>query len=272
MTPFVDRAGWGARPPRSVSRNVTARHLTAHYAGPSPWRNGIGSHDRCAGIVRGYQSFHMDGNGWSDIAYSSLVCPHGVRFEGRGPGVRTAANGSNDGNSASLAICYVAGDRDPLTELARLAFLDEAARFGVPLDRVHSDWVPTSCPGDELRAWVKGGTPRPGIAPPPAPPTGPVDWVAVRRLGAALLRRALENSPVRVARPGDRGTFVRFVQASLNAVAAFGLDEDGVYGPRTTDAVRRFQGLARLDVDGITGPRTIDGLRWFLRLIEDGKA
>jgi hypothetical protein len=257
-----------------VSRNVSPRHLTAHYGGPSPWRGGIGSHDRCAGIVRGYQAYHMDSNGWSDIAYSSCVCPHGVRFEGRGPGVRTAANGTNAGNSESLATCYIAGDGDPLTDAARHAFRDEADRFGVPLDRVHSDWFSTSCPGHDLRAWVKGGAPRPGVVPPPpgpATPVGPTDWAAVRRFGAALLRRALEARPG-IARPGSRGPFVRTVQASLNAIADVGLVEDGSYGPATEAAVRRFQGFARLDVDGIVGPRTVDGLRWFLRMIEDGKA
>ena len=34
-------------------------------------------HTRCTGVVRSIQSFHMDGNGWNDIAYNFLVCPHG---------------------------------------------------------------------------------------------------------------------------------------------------------------------------------------------------
>jgi peptidoglycan hydrolase-like protein with peptidoglycan-binding domain len=111
------------------------------------------------------------------------------------------------------------------------------------------------------------------VPPPPGPatPVGPTDWAAVRRFGAALLRRALEARPG-IARPGSRGPFVRTVQASLNAIADVGLVEDGSYGPATEAAVRRFQGFARLDVDGIVGPRTVDGLRWFLRMIEDGKA
>lgn len=174
MTPFVTREAWGARPARSRPATIRPGHLTAHYGGPSPWPGpGRFDHARCASIVRGYQAFHMDRNGWADVAYSSLVCPHGFRFEGRGPGARTAANGTNAGNGASLATCYVAGEGDPLTDEARLAFLDEAARFGLPLDRVHSDWFSTSCPGSPLRAWVKAGAPRPGGAspiPPPAPP------------------------------------------------------------------------------------------------------
>lgn len=273
MTPFVARGEWGARPPRNVSRNVSPRHLTAHHGGPSPWPGGIGSHDRCAQIVRGYQSFHMDSNGWADIAYSSLVCPHGYRFEGRGPGVRTAANGTNAGNELSLATCYLAGEGDPLTDAAKAAFRDEADRFGLPLDRVHSDWFSTSCPGDELRAWVKGGAFRPTGDPayPPPAPSAPVDWNAVRRFGAALLGRNLATMSGAI-RPGDRNPSVRIVQAALNAVSRAGLAEDGIAGPATTAAVRSLQAFAGLEVDGIVGPRTRDALRWFLAAIENGTA
>lgn len=34
----------------------------------------------------------MDGNGWIDVGYSLLCCPHRKVFEGRGPGNVPAAN------------------------------------------------------------------------------------------------------------------------------------------------------------------------------------
>lgn len=172
-TPLHSRSELGLRAPRSVTRLTTAVHLTAHYAGPSPWRGTIGPHSRCATIWRAWQAFHMDTRGWSDIAYSSGVCPHGHRFEGRGPGVRTAANGTNTGNRLSLATCYIAGAGDPLTTDAKHAFLDEAARFGVPLNRVHRDWKSTACPGDPLTEWVRSGAKRPGVVPTPKPAPAP---------------------------------------------------------------------------------------------------
>jgi hypothetical protein len=151
-------------------------------------------HTRCASIWRAWQSFHMDARGWSDIAYSSGVCPHGTRFEGRGPGRRTAANGTNTGNDLSLATCYIAGVGDPLTDAAKHAFCDEAARFGVPLDRAHSDWKPTGCPGDELRAWIRAGAPRPG-GPPPGPPTPPTteDIVATLQELEQVVRKVVAD-------------------------------------------------------------------------------
>lgn len=181
-SPLVSRAAAGLRPPARVT--AAALHQdTAHWGGPSPWTGGgidrssaarfaaTTDHARCATIWRAWQAFHMGPErGWSDIAYSSGVCPHGWRYEGRGPRVRTAANGTNPGNSNSHATCYIGGQGDPLTDQAKRAFRDESARLA-GLDRVHSDWKQTDCPGDALRRWVHAGMPVP--APPPKPPTPP---------------------------------------------------------------------------------------------------
>src|SRR5690606_36014836 len=118
---------------------------------------------------RAWQAYHMNSNGWADIAYTSGICPHGYRFEGRGPGVRTSSNGTNHSNTVSLSTVYIAGDDDPLTDEAKLAFLDEANRLGLPLNRVHQDWYSTSCAGGPLNEWVRAGCPRPNT------PTTPKD-------------------------------------------------------------------------------------------------
>lgn len=179
MTTFVTREQWGARKARGRTLIPRSAPDTAHYGGPSPWGPGVDrstparfeaatDHARCASIVRAYQAYHMDHHGWTDIAYSSCVCPHDYVYEGRGPGVRTAANGTNIGNASSHATCYLAGDDDPLTDGAKRAFLHEDARLG-GLDYVHSDWKGTGCPGDPTRRWVKAGHPAPGGSPTPAP-------------------------------------------------------------------------------------------------------
>jgi hypothetical protein len=190
-TPFVSRAGWGARAPKSVTRRDLTRN-TAHYGGPSPWPStadrssparfaATTDHARCPTICRAYQAFHMDTRGWQDIAYSSLVCPHRTRYEGRGKDVRTAANGTTAGNNASHATCFIAGEGDPLPDGTKEAYLDESARLD-GLDAVHSDWKSTACPGEPVRRWVKAGKP----APTPPPPEDDFDmdkatfkaWVA----------------------------------------------------------------------------------------------
>ena len=168
-TPLLSREQVGLRPPRSVSRDIRPEGITVHYMGPSPWttKNPAGwDHARCPGIWRAIQAHHMDVQGWSDVAYSSAVCPHGTRLEGRGPGVRTGANGNRRANDISYAVCGLWGDRDELTAAAKRAFTDEAVRLGVRIRWPHDAWTSTSCPGDALRDWVNAGCPAPDQLPP----------------------------------------------------------------------------------------------------------
>lgn len=115
----------------------------------------------------------MDGRGWSDLAYSFVVCPHGHIFEGRWVGVRSAANGTNNGNYLSYAGCYLGGVGDPFTDAAKVGFLEASELIGLPINKAHSDWKPTGCPGDQLRAWVRAGTPHHSGGPVPPPTTEP---------------------------------------------------------------------------------------------------
>lgn len=78
-------------------------------------------------------------------------------------------------------------------------------------------------------------------------------------------------------RRGARGAAVRDLQQSLLA-AGYPLTVDGVFGPKTEDAVKRFQRANGLVVDGVYGPQTDralsgqlaeqgKGSRWIARLI-----
>lgn len=162
---FIPRAGWGARPPRSVSRNVDSKGFAIHYSGADADEQS--NHANCAGRVKNIQNFHMDGRKWTDIAYSFLICKHGVVFEGRGYGIRTAANGTNAGNQSDLAICFLGDDtkdRDDITDAGRQGLREfivrsrELGKVGNGL-RGHRDWKATACPGDELYGWLKAGMP-----------------------------------------------------------------------------------------------------------------
>jgi hypothetical protein len=173
---LVTRAEWGARPPRSTTHLNPTYGSTAHWEGP---HMGTFPHSSCAPKVRGIQAFHMDNpdRRWSDIAYTALACPHGYVYQGRWVGVRTAANGTNTGNDVAYAVCYLSGEGDAFTDLAKRAMrqtMDYLDRFGGagPHRNCHRDWKQTACPGDVVCAWVRAGQPVPGPpTPPPTPPT-----------------------------------------------------------------------------------------------------
>jgi len=163
---FVSRAQWGARRPRSRTGLRPDFGSTIHYNGP-PIGLGrlIPNHAACSSTWRQIQNFHMDGRGWSDIAYTCGVCPHGYVFEGRGVGVRTAANGTNEGNASAYAVFMFYGDGEtPTAEM--YAGTSDAVEWlrdnGAP-DGVngHRDWKPTACPGDPAYTWLRSGAPAP---------------------------------------------------------------------------------------------------------------
>lgn len=177
---LVTRAQWGARPRgATTSTHPIGKTLgiTAHWEGP---HMGAFAHDQCAGKVRGIEVFHRDTRGWADIAYNALVCPHGFVFEGRGPGVKSAANGDTQTNEDWYAVCYLGGEGDGFTAAGKQAYLDAfgwLAREGAagPKRNGHRDHKATACPGDEIYKWVSAlpdGAGAPAVAPPaPTTPT-----------------------------------------------------------------------------------------------------
>jgi hypothetical protein len=60
-------------------------------------------------------------------------------------------------------------------------------------------------------------------------------------------------------RRGDRGDEVKALQRALNA-HDFNLDDDGIFGAKTEEAVKTFQRLNGLDDDGIAGKDTLRAL------------
>lgn len=172
----VSRQQVGLPAPRSISTSIIEHPLvTFHYGGDAlggyPWQ-----HSRCPSIWRAWCDFHRS-KGWSDIAYSLGACIHGFVFVGRGSGVRTAAQGTNDGNNRSYAVVYMAGAGEPLTDVGWNAMLDARAmlRAGVKpaTDEVrpHHYWHSTGCPGAEIDARIAAGVePAPVVWAPPAQP------------------------------------------------------------------------------------------------------
>ena len=70
---------------------------------------------------------------------------------------------------------------------------------------------------------------------------------------------ALNDARSQVLQQGSTGGSVKILQVGLNG-KGYGLVGDGIFGPATHNAVRRFQSDNGLQVDGIVGPQTWEAL------------
>jgi hypothetical protein len=186
MVKWVERTGsggWGARsasqPLASMPSAGSVLGVKVHYTGGAENANMATDHTLCDNRVRSVQNGHMDGNGWSDIGYSFVVCMHGYAFVGRGFGKLPAANGAglNSGHYAILGLVGTSGVVTP-SDAMKSGIRDviewlRAKGIGNQI-KGHRDGYATDCPGSKLYAWVKAGAPRPaGTTPPPTPPVTP---------------------------------------------------------------------------------------------------
>ena len=165
---LITRAEWGARPRGNGSVTpFTPRGCCVHWEGEGwawPW-----AHSTCDDKVRQIQAYHMDGKGWSDIAFNFLACPHGYVFEGRGLNRRSSANGTWDANTWWYAVQCMWGSKSGSVPEALLTAGRDAIDYcrlkggAGPELRGHRDLHETDCPGDQLYAWAHKGAPRPAV-------------------------------------------------------------------------------------------------------------
>lgn len=157
---LITRAEWGARKPDCMTELPLNRVLgfAVHYSG-----TGAEFDMDAKAVMRSHQRFHMDTRDWCDIAYTFEISMRtGELLEGRGYGKRTAANGTNAGNDQFYAVCFQGGDkvrRDDVSKAAVETFSELCREFkakkGVwPVIKPHSHFLPTECPGDELRHMI----------------------------------------------------------------------------------------------------------------------
>lgn len=152
----MPRTSWGASARSPGSWAPTAAGIVVHWNGPPM---GAYSEDQVAAIVRGTRDFHVNGNGWADIAYNFSVDRFGRIWEGRGDEVWNAASGDSAANQNLLAVECLCGKGDPFPDAMKRGLAEIAAAY-VAAGRTphccgHRDVVATECPGDEIMAYVR---------------------------------------------------------------------------------------------------------------------
>lgn len=227
---MVKPAEWGMAP---ITQPVAARQLddvdeaNVHHSDSEPSIE----HRKCAGQVRGFDTFHRAGRGWSCIGYHRVICPHGFVYLGRSLLVVPAAAYGH--NTPIVAYCLIA-KRGSATPAQWAALLAMAARDARTAGRAltlttHREVTPTDCPGDRIQQQVDeyrqahGDRIRPAVVDPD--------------------RKGI-MSDLPHLRPGSTGQAVVNLQALLNVAdpaADPPLDTDGLFGDATEHAVKRWQ-------------------------------
>lgn len=162
MTRFT-REAIGLRPAKGRTpldgRNV--RGIALHWPAIAKPIHGAAA---VQSALRGWQDYHMDGHGWSDIAYQEAIDQDGNSYLLRGLATRSAANGDEDVNSVygALLLVLAPGERPSkamhLTVQRRINRHAELFHLSTKVVG-HQDVrpEPTSCPGPVVMAAIRAG-------------------------------------------------------------------------------------------------------------------
>jgi hypothetical protein len=237
MSSIISRAGWGSRGPKSRFTNLNKKRVVGiaiHHSGVKNGPKGVTA-------VKAFERHHMDANGWNAIAYNWLIDEEGVIYEGRGAGVVSAA--TRPYNSRTESICYTGDGTKPIPAKTLVSFVwlvaDIQKRYSNKLWlKGHQELASTSCPEKYM-----------------------MEWVRQHRTGNKIVQPTSKPAPkkpaktTRLVKQGSRGAHVKMMQTQLNK-KGFKLEVDGIAGPQTIGALKKYQLRAGLVVDGLCGKNT----------------
>ena len=259
------RSCWGARAPQCAITYMGAlsRAIIHHTAGAGDYTT---DYETAKAKVRGIQNYHMDANGWCDIAYHFLVDAGGHIFEGRSGSMASLPRGAHDSiNDNSFGFNIMGYFHTPYNQTPTTK--QRSSLYDVMAWRMPSSWSPygsgsygggtvgvvdshravtgSACPGDKMIVYItsnySGGEAR--------------DEVDARKNGTA--GNGLKDRVHVFGRGGDGACWLRTWDGDWNNWYSLGGNITG--GP---DAYSRNEDHVAVVVNSATEPGHIKQLVW----------
>lgn len=160
----ITRSQWGARPANPGPGRLDPRQVTGlvlHWPAMAKPLRGVKA---VSAALRGWQAYHMDDLGWSDIAYQEAIDQDGNTYVLRGLWKQSAANGNEDVNDENGAVLLVLapGEKPSPKMLKVLRRRIARHREVFPRSRTiygHNEVrpEPTACPGPIVQDLIDRG-------------------------------------------------------------------------------------------------------------------
>lgn len=252
----VDQWGWGSRTkyPDHTKLPFRMDKIVIHWGGYTDPSGGQSSEED---ILRGWQRYHIDGKGWTDIAYNFAVGNSGLSYRLRGINRSGATSGDYEGdgipeNAEALAIVWIGGQGYGISPQAYQTMGRLVRESKQALVIGHRQVKQTACPGNDWLEWIANRGWLEDSVPVPIPePEGEHEMKTIRRgdgynsNGTAALR------PTVAAWQG-----AALLRGYEDMNSSSGEKVDGIFGPGTEKTVKDFQQDQGMVIDGVVGPAT----------------
>lgn len=252
----LDQWQWGSRTnyPDHTKLPFKMDKIVIHWGGYT--NPGNGQADEMA-ILRGWQRYHIDSKGWTDIAYNFAVGNSGLSYRLRGFNRSGATSGDYEGdgikeNYEALAIVWLGGQGHGISLAAKATMGRLIRESGQSLILGHRNVKQTACPGDEWLDWIGNrGWQNDSSTPVPPQIEGEHQMQTVKR-GDGYKANPAKKATVVMA----QGGLAHAGFADKRTADGSGCAADGIFGPGTEASVKDFQQAHGIVIDGQVGPAT----------------
>ncbi|SDH88260.1 peptidoglycan recognition protein family protein [Alteribacillus bidgolensis] len=227
---IVNRIGhWEQHPVKTYkTRSLSAvDHLILHHSGVS------------SGTPESYAQYHVHTNNWPGIGYHYVIQSDGTVYKCQK--LTTISYHTGNFNTKTVGICLSGDFSHSIPPKPQLSAAYELVRQLMLTLKITENNVlgHRECKGHETNIC-------PGFS-----------MTSFRSNISPLSKRNVSKKRNRpLLKRGNTGLYVQELQNRLKANNVSTGEIDGIFGPRTEQAVRTFQKRKNLQVDGIAGPNT----------------